>query len=111
VSRGLAESPDPDEPGQFAWATEGVVVEQLEAAGFVDHEVAAVAFTLSYASVDDWWDATSALSMRFGDAAAAMDAATRDTIKTALAERAAEWMARDGSLAIPARTWVAAATA
>jgi SAM-dependent methyltransferase len=111
VSRGFAEPPDPDEPGQFAWATEGVVVEQLEAAGFVEHEVAAVAFTLPYASVDDWWDATSAVSMRFNDATARMDAATRDAIKTALAERAAEWMARDGSLALPARTWVAAATA
>jgi SAM-dependent methyltransferase len=111
VARGLSEAPDPDQPGQFAWATEGVIVEQLEAAGFVEHEVAAVAFTMSYASVDDWWDVTTAMSMRFADAAAAMDAATRETIKTALAERAAEWMAGDGSLAIPARTWVAAATA
>jgi SAM-dependent methyltransferase len=111
VSRGLTASPDPDEPGQFAWATEGVVVEQLEAAGFVEHEVAAVAFTLAYASLDDWWDATSSMSTRFSDASAAMDAATRDTIKAALAERAAEWTAPDGSLAIPARTWVAAATA
>jgi SAM-dependent methyltransferase len=111
VSRGLVEPPDPEQPGQFAWATEGVVVEQLEAAGFVEHEVAAVAFTIPYASVDDWWDATSAMSLRFGDAAAAMDAATRETVKAALAERAAEWTSPDGSLALPARTWVAAATA
>jgi SAM-dependent methyltransferase len=111
VSRGLTEPPDPAQPGQFAWATEGAVVEQLEAAGFVDHEVAAVAFTLPYTSVDDWWEATSALSMSFGTTAAGLDAATRETIKAALAERAAEWMARDGSLAMPARTWVAAATA
>ncbi len=49
--------------------------------------------------------------MRFADAAAAIDASTRQEIQAALADRAAEWTAADGSLAIPARTWVAAATA
>ena len=111
ISRGLSEAPDPEQPGQFAWAADGTVAEQLEAGGFVDHEVSAVPFTITYASVDDWWDATSAMSMRFADAAASIDASTRQEIQDALADRAAEWTAADGSLAIPARTWVAAATA
>jgi len=111
ISRGLSEAPDPEQPGQFAWAADGTVAEQLEAGGFVDHEVSAVPFTITYASVDDWWDATSAMSMRFADAAASIDASTRQEIQAALADRAAEWTAADGSLAIPARTWVAAATA
>jgi SAM-dependent methyltransferase len=103
VRRGLLEPPDPDPPGQFAWAEEGAVAEQLEAAGFVDFEVAAVDFTMSYASARDWWDATRALSMRFDDAVAGLDEATADDIRASLAPEG-------GPLDVPARTWVAAAT-
>ena len=42
VRRGLIEPVAPGEPGQFAWAPEGMIAEQLDAAGFVEHEVAEV---------------------------------------------------------------------
>ena len=45
IARGHAE-PSPPGPGQFAWAPEGVVAENLEVAGFVDYEVAAVDFAM-----------------------------------------------------------------
>lgn len=111
IRRGLEERPDPDAPGQFAWAREGVIAERLEEAGFVDYEIAAVDFTTSYDSMDDWWASTQDMSMRFADATAGMDAATRAEIQAALAEAAAPFTDGDGALAIPARTWVAVASA
>jgi SAM-dependent methyltransferase len=111
IRRGLEERPEPGAPGQFAWAEEGVIAERLEEAGFVDYEVAAVDFTVAYESLDDWWDGTRELSVRFDDAAAAMDAATRDEIRAAIAEAAAPFTGGGGEIALPARTWTAVAAA
>jgi SAM-dependent methyltransferase len=111
IRRGLEEAPDPDAPGQFAWAPEGVIGERLEEAGFVDYEVAAVDFTIAYASVEDWWATTSDMSMRFADATRAMDAGTMAEIQAALGAAAAPFTDGDGAIAIPARTWTAVATA
>ena len=111
IRRGLEEPPDPDAPGQFTWAPEGVIAERLEEAGFVDYEVAAVDFTITYASPEDWWATTSDMSMRFADATRAMDAATKADVMKALGEAARPYADGDGALAIPARTWTAVATA
>ena len=111
IRRGLEEPPEPGAPGQFAWAPEGMIAERLEEAGFVDYEVGAVEFEIAFASVDDWWESTRDFSMRFADATAAMDEQTRSEIQAALRDAAAPLTAADGSIAIPARTWVAAATA
>jgi SAM-dependent methyltransferase len=111
ISRGLEERPDPGAPGQFAWAPEGVIGERLEEAGFVDYEVAAVDFTTTYDSLEDWWASTQDLSMRFADATAGMAAATKAEIQAALAEAAAPFTDGDGAIVIPARTWTAVATA
>jgi SAM-dependent methyltransferase len=110
IRRGLEEPPDPDAPGQFAWAREGVIAERLEEAGFVDYDVAAVDFTVSYASLDDWWASTQDMSMRFADATVRLDESTEAEIRTALAGAAEPFTAEDGSIAIPARTWTATAT-
>ena len=107
VERGLAE-PMPPGPGQFGWAPEGAIAEQLEAAGFVDYEVDAVAFTMHYDSARDWWEVTKDLSLRVRDAAAGAD---EDEIVASLTSRAARWADEDGALVLPARTWVAAANA
>jgi SAM-dependent methyltransferase len=110
VSRGLAE-PIPPGPGQYAWAEEGVIAEQLEGAGFVEYEVHAVDFAFRHPSVGAWWDTGLAMSQRMGEAAARMSAAEQEEVVAALAERVAPYTSEDGSLALPARTWVAAATA
>ena len=111
VRRGLEERPDPDAPGQFAWAQQGVIAERLQEAGFVDFELAAVDFTIAYTSLDDWWASTQDLSMRFAGATSGMDAGTRAEIQAALAEAAEPFTDGDGAIAIPARTWTAVATA
>ena len=105
--RGLVE-PMPPGPGQFAWAPEGTTEEFLEAAGFVEFEVESLPFTISYPSVEAWWEASNDMSLRV------QERASRDQdaeIVEALRAGVRSWTAEDGSLALPARTWVAAATA
>jgi SAM-dependent methyltransferase len=109
IARGRAE-PVPPGPGQFAWAADGVVAENLEVAGFVDYEVDAVDFAMRFPSARAWWDTQAAMSMRLQDAAARMGRDEIDEVVAALAQRASPWTQDDGSLALPARTWVAAAT-
>ncbi len=83
----------------------------MESAGFIEPEIEAVDFTINYADVDDWWVAQTQMSTATGDADRAMDFATRSDVLAEL-ERAATLFAQpDDSLVIPARTWVAAATA
>jgi SAM-dependent methyltransferase len=109
IDRGRLE-PVPPGPGQFAWAAEGVVAENFQAAGFVDPEVDTVDFTMRLPSAQAWWDATKAMSMRVQDASAGMSLDEEAEVVAALEDRAAGWTTEDGSLAIPARTWVGAAT-
>jgi len=111
IRRGLEERPDPGAPGQFAWAPEGVIAERLQEAGFVDYEVATVDFTVAYESLEDWWASTQDMSMRFADATARLDDATKGEIQTALAAAAEPFTDEEGRIAFPARTWTAVATA
>jgi SAM-dependent methyltransferase len=106
VEHGLVEPPEPV-PGQFAWAREGVIAEHLEGAGFVEYEVAAIELTMRYESVAEWWQTTRAMGRVAHEARIDDEAEWLD----ALARAAAELTVADGSLAIPARTWVAVATA
>jgi SAM-dependent methyltransferase len=110
VERGLAERPDPEAPGQFAWGKEGVIADRLEAAGFVEHHVEALDFVVRHADADAWWQATKAMSRFLGEALA-KDPGQEEAIRAVLAERAADYVTPAGTLEIPARTWVAWAAA
>ena len=108
--RGLIEPPPPG-PGQFAWQDPDDIRETMEAAGFIEPEITAVEFILNYEDVDEWWVAQTQMSTRTGDADRRMDYATRSDVLAEL-ERASEpFLQPDDSLRIPARTWVATATA
>jgi len=106
IERGALPPPEDDGPGQFAWAEEGIVAENLENAGFVEYEVETVDFPVRYPSVEGWWATSRSMSIRAGRAQVDDEA----EILGALADAAREWTNEDGSLAVPARTWVAAAT-
>jgi ubiquinone/menaquinone biosynthesis C-methylase UbiE len=108
--RGILDK-DPPGPGQFAWASPHLIKENLEAAGFVEPQIEAVEFTMNYESFDDWWLAQTQMSTRTGDADQQMDFATRSDVLAELEEAASPYEQPDGSLSIPARSWVAAATA
>jgi SAM-dependent methyltransferase len=111
VRRGLIEPDDPDAPGQYAWAADGRIAEELAAAGFTEPQVEAVEFPMRYPGFDDWWEAQRDLGLRFKLATDALDPATTGEVKDRLRAAAEPYTAPDGSLAIPARTWVAAASA
>ena len=108
---GAIAPPDPDAPGQFAWRDPAVIAEALEEAGFVLAQIDQVGFTFRYPSLDDWWDAALELSVTLRDAVAALTPAQRDDLRDAIDERLAGFVADDGSVALPARTHVAAASA
>ena len=111
VARGLVERPDPDLPGQFAWAREGLVAEALADAGFAEPVVEAIAFTIGYRDVRHWWESGQRMSRRFADVVGGLDAAARADLEDALARVAEPYTDADGRLAFPARTWVASAAA
>jgi SAM-dependent methyltransferase len=104
--RGLVEPDGPGPGGQFAWADKQVIADHLENAGFVEYEIEAVDFRIRYASVEAWWATSRSMSMRAGRA----QVGDPSELLAALADAAREWTGDDGSLSIPARTWVAAAT-
>jgi hypothetical protein len=108
---GAADPPDPSAPGQFAWRDPAVIAEALEDAGFVLAEIDQVDFHFRYPSLDDWWDAGLDLSPGMRDAVTKLTPAQRDDLRDAIDARLAEWVAEDGSVALPARTHVAAASA
>ena len=110
IDRGLLDPPVPGDPGPFSWAAEGAIAEHLAAAGFVEYEVDHVSFSEPHASVEDWWATETRMSSRLNAAAAALDATTRSAVLEELAERAEPFTRDDGTLVLPARTWVAAAT-
>ena len=109
VNRGAWEPPDPEEPGQFAWAEEGVVGRLLAEAGFADVEVDVVAFENRYASFEDWIASQRDLSPRTDEALRTRPDAGE--ILEALRVAAAPYEREDGSVVMPARTWVAVAEA
>jgi SAM-dependent methyltransferase len=106
LDRGLVEPIEPGRGGQFAWGEEGIVAEHIKNAGFVDYEVEALDFTIRYPSVEAWWETTRSMGIRARDARIPDPEEWLDTLRAA----SREWTQDDGSLAIPARTWVAAAT-
>jgi SAM-dependent methyltransferase len=111
IDRGQGAPIDHDAPGQFTWRHADTIAEQLEVAGFVEHTIEPLDFPLRYPSVDAWWEEQTARSMRAADAVRGLDAATREAILDDLREAAEPYRQGDGSLRLPARTWVAWAEA
>jgi SAM-dependent methyltransferase len=98
-------------PGQFAWADQRVIADNLQTAGFVDFELGQVAFTHRYASFEDWWRTQSEMSSRMREVLPRADAAVIETIRDELVTEAEPFTTADGAITMPARTWTAVATA
>jgi len=108
---GAEEPVDPDAPGQFAWRDPERILAALQDAGFVDVVLDQVAFTFAFPDLDAWWDVQLDLSPRLRDSVAALSPEQRDELRDAIDARLAAHVAPDGSVALPARTHVAAADA
>ena len=114
IARGLAPAPDPNAPptpGPFALGAPGRVQELLEQAGFVELRVEALELVRRHSSFAEMWETTLDLSRNVHDAVLSRPAAEIAQIEASLAERFAPYTAADGTLAIPARTLVASASA
>lgn len=111
IARGLADPPDPDAPGMFTLAGDGVVTELLEDAGFVDVTVEAVEIKRPYPSVDAYLHETRDLSMMFSQAIEAASDEEQVEVGRLIADALAPFTQADGSLLIPGSSLVAAANA
>jgi SAM-dependent methyltransferase len=114
IARGLAPAPDPSAPptpGPFALGAPGRIQELLEQAGFVELRVEALELVRRHSSFAEMWETTLDLSRNVHDAVLSQPASVIAQIEASLAERFAPYTAADGTLAIPARTLVASASA
>jgi SAM-dependent methyltransferase len=105
--RGALDPLEPGAPGPMTWADPAVIVEHLDAAGFDDPEFEPVDFPVHFPSVGGWFDISRRRSTRMANARG-FDA---EDVLAELEATAAPYRAADGRLALPARTWVATASA
>lgn len=111
VAMGAAEPPDPDEPGPFAFKDPARIEELLGETGFTEIQIESVDIVFRYPDLDEWWDVQLDLSTRLREQVGALSPAQRDDLRDAIDARFAEYVAEDGTVALPGRTHVAAATA
>jgi SAM-dependent methyltransferase len=110
-AHGLVEPDLPDAPGPFAFAPPGRVEDLLEGAGFTEIEVDAVDFEFTPPSLDAWWEHAVATSGRISQIVRGLSPAEHYAVRDEVDAAYAPFVADDGSVAIPARTLVAAASA
>jgi SAM-dependent methyltransferase len=109
--RGLAGAPEPGAPGPFALGDRERLQGLLEGAGFQEVELDAVDLLERHATFESFWEARLDLSRVFHDAALSQPAEQIEELRAALAARLADHTDPDGSIALPGRTLVAAASA
>ena len=98
----------PTAPGQFAWARAGTIEEHLAAAGFTELEVDTVDFAhVLPVGRRRGSPCIRDLTSRFREALDGLAPAEREDVLAAVRERALPFVQEDGSLVLPARTWVA----
>jgi ubiquinone/menaquinone biosynthesis C-methylase UbiE len=108
---GATEPPNPDEPSMFALRDPQRIEELLADAGFTEIQVEPIDIVYAYDDLDDWWDTQLDLSMAMRRQVGALTPAQRDDLRDAIDARLIEYVAADGTVALPGRTHVAAATA
>jgi hypothetical protein len=111
VELGHAQPPPPGEPGPFAFSEPGTIEGLLADAGFEDPLVETVDFTFRFASSDEHFEHQTQMSTRLSDQLTGLSPAEHTALRDAIDARLEPHMQPDGSLALPARTWAAAANA
>ena len=114
IARGLTPAPDPAAPlppGPFALGDPERVRELLAHAGFTEVRVDVLDLMRRHASFHEFWESTLDLSRNFHDSVLSQGPVEIAQIEASLAERFAPYTASDGTIAIPARTLVASASA
>jgi len=109
--RGLAETPSPAAPGPFALGESDRVRALLEQAGFAEIDVQSLAIEQRHESFETFWETTLDISRWFHDAVLSRPEPEIAEIHSGLSTRLEPYTSADGTLAIPACTLVASATA
>jgi SAM-dependent methyltransferase len=102
---------DPNRPGPFSLSASGAVEELLDAAGFDDVEVQALDVHFEAASLDAWWDYVGQTSPSVADVVGGLAPAEHYKLRDAVDAGYAAYVREDGSVLLPGRVLVAAATA
>ena len=100
-----------DGPGAFALSAEGQVEELLAVAGFEDREVQPVDIVFGAASLDDMWEIIMGISSTMVPLVKALSPAEHTALRDEVDAGWADYVAKDGSVAIPGRALVASASA
>ena len=111
AEQGVGRRPAPDEPGPFRLSAPGAVQELLEATGFSEVQVEPFDLIQRAASLDDWWQSLLDTSAATRNAVAGLAPAEHYKLRDAFDAGYEEYVQDDGSIAIPARALVAAASA
>ena len=111
VAMAAAEPPDLDEPNMFAFPDPERIRTLLEEAGFTEIVIDQLDLVWRYDDLDAWWDVQLDISTGLATGVGALTPARRDDLRDAIDARLAQYVAADGSVALPGRTHVAAASA
>jgi SAM-dependent methyltransferase len=111
IEHGLAQPPSAELPGPFALGDAALLHETLEDAGFAEVVVDAVDVARTAPDFDSWWGAHLDLSAATLAAFQRADDAQTEAVEAEVARRLAGYTRDDGTLAVPGRTLVAAASA
>jgi SAM-dependent methyltransferase len=111
VAIGAIEPPDLDAPNMFALRDPDRIRALLEEAGFTEIEIEQVPVVWRYDDLDAWWDTQLDISTSLAGVVGALTPAQRDDLRDAIDARLEQYVQADGSVAIPGRSHVAAASA
>jgi SAM-dependent methyltransferase len=100
---GLAPADDPSRPGAFALAMPGLLADLLEDAGFDEPTIEPLDLTFAAPSLDAWWDTLREFSSTMRPLLDSLSPADHYTLRDAAEARWEEFVAPDGSVAIPGR--------
>ena len=108
---GQAPAPGPNEPGQFALSSPQAVEGLLDATGFDDVEIEGLDLAFAAGSLDEWWEFAVQTSPGLAAGVSGLAPAEHYKLRDGVDAGYAEFVRDDGSLLLPARALVAAATA
>jgi SAM-dependent methyltransferase len=112
AGRALGEEPPvAGNPGPFGFAAPGHIEALLADAGFDEIHVEALDFTMRMADRDEYFEHQKAMSTRLREALEALTPAEHTRVRDQIDALLADYVRPDGSVELPARTWVATALA
>ena len=110
IGQALGEDrPIPGQPGPFGFTEPGHIERLLEDAGFDEIRVEPLDFTMHMKDADDYFEHQKAMSTRLRETLDRLTPAEHTRARDAIDELLGPFLQPDGSVALPARTWVAAA--